>query len=165
MRQTLQLLYLMAPVYAANMAAPFARVLPGVPRPISERWLGSHKTWRGCLLALLASTLTAWVQARLHWTGNLIAYDDWFLLGLLCGVAAMAGDSAKSFVKRRMGIAPGKPWIPADQLDYVVAGLLALSIWHRFGWTDVVIVVAISFVGSLVVNRLSARLGIKSTIW
>ena len=165
MWRTLQVLYLMAPVYAANMAAPFARVLPGVPRPISERWLGSHKTWRGCLLAVLASTLTAWVQARLHWTGDLIAYDDWFHLGVLCGVAAMAGDSAKSFVKRRLGIAAGDPWIPADQLDYVIAGLLALSIWHRFGWTDVAIVVAISFVGSLLVNRLSARLGIKSTIW
>jgi CDP-2,3-bis-(O-geranylgeranyl)-sn-glycerol synthase len=165
MWRALQLLYLMAPVYAANMAAPFARVLPGTPRPISERWLGSHKTWRGCLLAVMASTLTAWVQARLHWTGGLIDYDAWLHLGVLCGVAAMAGDSAKSFVKRRLGIAAGKPWIPADQLDYVLAGLLALSIWHRFGWTDVAIVVAVSFVGSLLVNRLSARLGIKSTVW
>ncbi|MCW5657249.1 MAG: CDP-archaeol synthase [Burkholderiaceae bacterium] len=165
MWRLLQLLYLMAPVYAANMAAPFARALPGVPRPISERWLGSHKTWRGSLLAVLASTLTAWVQARLQWSGAVIRYDDWLALGLLCGVAAMAGDSAKSFVKRRLRIAPGAPWIPADQLDYVVAGLLALSLWHRFDWTDVAIVLAASFVGSLGVNRLSHRLGIKSTPW
>jgi CDP-2,3-bis-(O-geranylgeranyl)-sn-glycerol synthase len=155
----------MAPVYAANMAAPFARVLPGAPRPISERWLGSHKTWRGCLLAVLASTLVAWVQAEMHWTGDPIDRSDWLYLGLLCGAAAMAGDSAKSFVKRRLGIAAGEPWIPADQLDYVVAGLLALSIWYRFGWIDVAIVVTISFVGSLLVNRLSARLGIKDTVW
>lgn len=165
MWRLLQLLVLMAPVFAANLAAPFARVLPGEPRPISERWLGSHKTWRGCLLAVLASTLTAWLQARLQWAGSLIHYDDWLALGVLCGVAAMAGDSAKSFVKRRLHIAPGAPWIPADQLDYVVAGLLALSLWYRFGWTDVAMVLAVSFVGSLLVNRLSHRLGIKNTPW
>ena len=165
MWRLLELLYLMAPVYAANLAAPFARMLPGVPRPISERWLGSHKTWRGCLLAVLASTLTAWVQSRLQWAGAVIHHDHWLALGVLCGVAAMAGDSAKSFVKRRLHIAPGAPWIPADQLDYVVAGLLALSLWYRFSWTDVAIVLAVSFIGSLLVNRLSYRLGIKSTPW
>ena len=165
MWRTLQLLYVMLPVFTANLAAPFARHLPGVPRPISERWLGSHKTWRGCGLALLASTAAAWLQSRLRWHGDLVGYDDWFALGALCGAAAMAGDSAKSFVKRRLGIAPGKPWVPADQLDYVVAGLLVLSLWVRFDWTDVAVVLAISFVGSLVVNRLSARIGIKDTPW
>lgn len=44
-----ELLYLVPPVYAANMAAPFVRLLPGTPRPIHERWLGAHKTWQGCL--------------------------------------------------------------------------------------------------------------------
>jgi CDP-2,3-bis-(O-geranylgeranyl)-sn-glycerol synthase len=165
MFRAFQLLYLMLPVYAANLAAPFARVLPGVPQPISLRWLGSHKTWRGCALAVLAATLTAWLQSLAQWRGSLIGYDDWLVLGVACGAAAMAGDSAKSFVKRRLGIAPGRPWVPADQLDYVVAGLLALSLWHRFGWADVAIVLAVSFAGSLAVNRLSARLGIKDTPW
>lgn len=55
---------LMAPVYAGNMAAPFARVLPGVPRPISERWLGSHKTWRGLLLPM---TMAHRATSRLRW--------------------------------------------------------------------------------------------------
>lgn len=165
MARAIQLLYLMLPVYAANMAAPFAPMLPGDPRPISVRWLGAHKTWRGCALAVLAATLTAWAQSRVGWSGDLVSYDRWLPLGLLCGAAAMAGDSAKSFVKRRIGIAPGRPWIPFDQLDYVVAGLLALSLWHRFSAADVLLVVAVSFVGSLLVNRLSARLGIKSSPW
>jgi CDP-2,3-bis-(O-geranylgeranyl)-sn-glycerol synthase len=165
MFRAFQLLYLMLPVYAANLAAPFARLLPGVPPPISLRWLGSHKTWRGCALAVLAATLTAWLQSLAQWRGSLIGYDDWLVLGVVCGAAAMAGDSAKSFVKRRLGIPPGKPWIPADQLDYVVGGLLALSAWHRFGAADVAIVLAVSFVGSLVVNPLSARIGIKDTPW
>jgi CDP-2,3-bis-(O-geranylgeranyl)-sn-glycerol synthase len=160
-----QLLYLMLPVYAANMAAPFARFMPGLAYPISRRWLGSHKTWLGCVLAVVASTATAWAQSRLRWSGALVNYDDWLVLGVVCGLAAMAGDSAKSFVKRRLGIAPGKPWLPADQLDYVVAGLLALSAWYRPTWTDVAIVLSLSFAGSIAVNRLSHRLGIKRTPW
>jgi CDP-2,3-bis-(O-geranylgeranyl)-sn-glycerol synthase len=165
MARALQLLYLMLPVYAANMAAPFARMLPGDPRPISQRWLGAHKTWRGCALAVLAATAAAWAQSRIEWSGSLVSYHHWLALGLLCGAAAMAGDSAKSFFKRRLGIAPGRPWIPFDQLDYVVAGLLALSPWHRFGAAEVALVVAVSFFGSLAVNYLSARLGIKSSPW
>jgi CDP-archaeol synthase len=160
-----QLLYLMLPVFAANMAAPFARFASARAHPISQQWLGNHKTWLGCALAIAASTAMAWAQSRLRWHGSVVNYDDWFVLGAVCGLAAMVGDSAKSFVKRRLGVAPGKPWIPADQLDYVVAGILALSVWYRPAWLEVVIVLALSFFGSIAVNRLSHRLGIKRTPW
>jgi hypothetical protein len=86
-------------------------------------------------------------------------------LGPVCGLAAMLGDSTKSFVKRRLEIPPGKPWIPADQLDYAVAGLIALSVWYRPDWGDVLTVLALSFAGSIIINRLSYWLGIKSTPW
>lgn len=165
MAHLLQLVYLMLPVYAANMAAPFARMLPGTPRPISARWLGSHKTWRGCLLAIVASTATTLLQAGLGWRGSLISYEHPIQLGLLCGAAAMAGDAAKSWLKRRRGIAPGRSWVPADQLDYVVAGLLALSTRHAFALWEIGLILAGSFVASLGVNRLAARWGIKETPW
>jgi CDP-2,3-bis-(O-geranylgeranyl)-sn-glycerol synthase len=67
----------------------------------------------------------------------------------------------KSFFKRRLGIAPGKPWIPADQLDYVV-GALAL-VWSRFelSWTDVLIIALVSFAGHFVVTRIGYWLGVR----
>jgi len=108
---------------------------------------------------------TTWAQARLQWQGSLIGYEHPLPLGLLCGSAAMAGDSAKSFVKRRLGIAPGRPWVPADQLDYVVAGLLALSSRYAFQAWEVVAILAPSFIGALAVNRRAARWGIKQTPW
>lgn len=165
MWHTAELIYLMLPVYAANMAAPFARLLPGTPRPISERRLGAHKTWRGCVLALGAATAVALVQSRIAWPHNLIRYDDALALGLASGAAAMVGDGVKSYFKRRKGIAPGQAWIPADQLDHVVAGMLVLSTRFAFSLADIVTILAFSFIASLAMNRLSAKLRIKETPW
>lgn len=161
----IQLVYLMLPVYAANMAAPLARYWPGGARPISEQWLGRHKTWNGYALAIAASTAVCGLQAQMKWTGSLLSYDNWFVIGFACGLAAMLGDSLKSFFKRQLGIAPGTPWIPADQLDFVVAGLLVLSWWVDFRWLDIVSVLGLSFVGDILVNRLSFRMGIKAIPW
>lgn len=160
-----QLLYLLLPVFAANMAAPFARCWPAAARPISERWLGSHKTWLGYGLAVAAATLVAGAQSRIGWRGDLVAYGDWPLLGVACGLAAMLGDSAKSFVKRRLGIAPGARWLPADQIDFALAGLMALKFWVDLTWRDGLAVLCVTFVGALGVNRIAHAIGLKSTPW
>jgi CDP-2,3-bis-(O-geranylgeranyl)-sn-glycerol synthase len=165
MPRLLELLYLMLPVYVANMAPPFVKYWPGPVRPISERWLGSHKTWLGYAFALLAATAVAWLQWRVQRAGALADYRQWYLLGPACGLAAMLGDSAKSFVKRRLGIAPGQRWMPADQLDFVVGGLLALSCWVELRAIDVAIVLGVTFLAALAVNRLAFWLGIKNTPW
>lgn len=160
-----QLIYLMLPVYAANMAPPFAKYWPGWNRPISQRWLGNHKTVMGIVFALGAATATTFAQSLVHWHGNLVEYGQWPLLGAACGLGAMIGDSTKSFFKRRLGIAPGQPWVPADQLDFIVGGLLALGWWAALSWTDVLWILVLSFVGDIVVNHLSFRLGIRDTRW
>jgi CDP-2,3-bis-(O-geranylgeranyl)-sn-glycerol synthase len=53
------------------------------------------------------------------------------------GLGATCGDSLERPFKRRLGIEPGAPWVPANQLDFVV-GALALA-WRliTFGWRDV----------------------------
>jgi CDP-2,3-bis-(O-geranylgeranyl)-sn-glycerol synthase len=161
MERLTQLVYLMAPAFVADMAPPFVRYWPWWNRPISERWLGSHKTVVGFVFGVLAAVLTTFAQSRIAWSGALGSYEDWLLLGALFGVGAMAGDSVKSFFKRRLRIAPGKPWIPADQLDYVV-GALAL-VWSRFdlSWTDVATIALVSFTGHFVVTRIGYWLGVR----
>jgi CDP-2,3-bis-(O-geranylgeranyl)-sn-glycerol synthase len=160
-----QLLYLLLPVYAANMAAPFSKYWPGKVRPISERWLGSHKTYLGYVLAICAATITCWVQSKLGWSGSLVNYREWFALGPVCGLAAMLGDSVKSLVKRSLHIAPGRPWVPADQLDFVIAGIAVLTFWVPFTWMEIGFLLAFSFAADILVNRLSCWLGIKETPW
>lgn len=165
MYRFLQLVYLMAPAYLANMAPPFLKYWKGWNRPISRRWLGEHKTVAGVLLGLVVALVAAGIQWLIDWNGNLVSYADWPVIGLGLGAGAMGGDLVKSFFKRLRGIAPGESWIPADQLDFVIGALLFVWPWARLGWRDVVTVVALSFAGDIVVNHVSYWLRIRDTKW
>jgi CDP-2,3-bis-(O-geranylgeranyl)-sn-glycerol synthase len=46
------------------------------------------------------------------------------LFGAIVGFLALVGDAVKSYFKRRRGKDRGAPWVPFDQLDFVVFGLL-----------------------------------------
>lgn len=155
----------MLPIYSANMAPPFVRYWRGWNRPINRRWLGSHKTVVGFSLGISTAILTTFIQSRIHWQGELVSYDKWFWLGLAGGCGAMGGDSLKSFFKRRLQIVSGESWIPADQLDFVLGGLLVLSFWVRLGWLDVLAILILSFVGDIIVKFVSFQLGIRDTRW
>ena len=160
-----RLLYFMAPAYAANMAPPFVRYWRGWNRPISRRWLGDHKTVVGFGAGVAAAVLTTFAQSRFAWTGSLVDYGGWLGLGLRFGVGAMAGDSLKSLLKRRAGIAPGRPWIPFDQLDFLLGALVLVWPVAGLGWADAVVILALSPLGHVAVNHLGYRLGVRDTRW
>jgi CDP-2,3-bis-(O-geranylgeranyl)-sn-glycerol synthase len=160
-----QLLYFMAPAYAANMAPPFVRYWTGWNRPISRRRLGAHKTVLGFGLGVLAAVTVTFIQSRLAWEGALVASGHWAVLGLRFGAGAMIGDAAKSFAKRRAGVAPGDRFIPWDQIDFVL-GALAL-VWGAaaLSGADVVTIVLLSVAGHVLVNHLGYWLGIRDVKW
>jgi CDP-2,3-bis-(O-geranylgeranyl)-sn-glycerol synthase len=165
MMRLTQLLYLMLPVYLANMTPPFVKYWGGWNPPISARLLGSHKTVVGFAAGVAVAVVVTFIQSRLRWDGSLLSPGDWLAAGSAAGFGAMAGDSVKSFFKRRLRIAPGQRWMPFDQLDFIAGGLLALSFFVRLDWLDIALICAISFVGGLLVNQLSFYLGIKETRW
>lgn len=160
-----QMLYLMIPAYCANMTPPFVRFWRGWNRPISERWLGSHKTVVGAVSGVVVAVVVAFIQSRIHWSGSVVSDERWPLIGLLLGVGAIGGDIVKSFVKRRRGVAPGGRWIPFDQLDFVIGALLLVAPLLDLSWRDVALVGTISFVADIAVNQMSYRLGIRETAW
>lgn len=94
--------------------------------------LGPNKTWRGLVAGALAGALSAGMQAWLAqgpWVGldyGRSSGHAWWAIGAfgaLLGVAALAGDAAKSYLKRRRGRGSGSSWFPLDQLDFVAGGL------------------------------------------
>ena len=153
----------MAPAYLGNMAAPFVKYWKGWNRPISERWLGAHQTVAGFLLGVIVALGTAFLQSAIDWKGSLVDYANWPALGLALGIGAPGGDALKSLVKRARGIAPGKPWVPFDQLDFAVGALALVWPWATLGWSDVLLILAFTFVADIVVNQASYRLGIRDT--
>lgn len=155
----------MLPTYLANMAPPFVRFWHGWNPPVHRRYLGEHKTVIGFILGVGTGIATAFLQSRMASMDGNFPYQNWFLFGLTMGLAAMLGDAAKSLVKRRLGIAPGQAWIPADQLDFVFAGLLVLHQWVPFSWTDAAWIVVLSFGGDVLINHVSFYLGIRITKW
>lgn len=161
----LQLAYLMLPAYAANMAPPFTRFWTGWNRPIHASSLGGHKTVVGFASGVVAAVLATGAQAAIQLPAPLLDYSQWPWLGLGFGVGAMTGDCVKSYFKRRRRIAPGRPWIPFDQLDFVVGALLVVAPFAALDPGDVVLILAMSFVGDMVVNRVAYRFGIKTSPW
>ena len=139
----LRALWLFLPVYVANMVpVGAARLLPRWSDAIDggrrdargQRLLGENKTWRGLVCGSLAAGLTACLLAALA-RGPFEGLDfglsrtGWMGVGTFgsaLGVAALAGDAAKSWLKRRVARPPGSAWFPFDQLDFVVGALLGI---------------------------------------
>lgn len=161
----ISLIYFMAPAYLANMTPPFVRYWKGWNRPIHQRLLGSHKTVLGFVLGVAVAVLVTRLQAALAWPIGRVDYQYWPLLGLGFGVGAMAGDALKSLFKRRLAIAPGKPWLPFDQIDFALGALALVGVRAALSWPDMLVILIATFVGDLVVNRLAFRLGIKESPW
>ena len=129
--------------------------------PVSERWLGKNKTWPPYPAAILGAMLTLWFQVKVGGACPLDC-DRLWLLGALFGIGIIAGDHVKSFFKRRIGIAPGERWWPFDQLDFVVGGLVAVSLLLGLRvWITALVIVPIVLALNPTVNRLGYALGLR----
>jgi hypothetical protein len=100
-----------------------------------NRIFGDHKTWRGLFINVVGCCLGTAIQAILQ-KGQLIPdqilwvdyIKAWWLVGLLLGFGATLGELPNSFLKRQIGIGPGKKgkglWAIVffifDQIDVVV---------------------------------------------
>jgi CDP-2,3-bis-(O-geranylgeranyl)-sn-glycerol synthase len=150
-----QLLYFMAPAYVANMAAPLTRYWRGWNRPISTRWFGGHKTAIGFVAGVLGALGTSFLQYAIDHGARIVDGDNWVDLGLRFGLGAMVGDCAKSFFKRRLKIPPGRPWLPFDQIDFVLGALVLLMPRATFDPGDIALVLGLSFGGHIAVNHVA----------
>lgn len=122
----------------ANMAPVFVMRAPILAYPVdlgrtfrNKRIFGDNKTWRGVFAAVFFGTGFFVLQkalyvrfAFIHGIGLFDYSSAPILYGIAVSAGAIFGDLVKSFLKRRVGIAPGASWIPFDQIDYVVGALM-----------------------------------------
>lgn len=188
------------PAYVANMSPLLvARVIPRWNAPIDggrmakdgRRVLGAGKTWRGLVGGAATGALTAlvvaWLVPPAGHPGFFAGWDygrgqgsSWLAIGLfgaLLGFFALVGDAVKSYFKRRRGKVGGAPWVPFDQLDFVVFGLAAAFafqwllapgwVWHALtgDWLVLGTIVILTPGLHFLVNVIGYWLRLKEVPW
>lgn len=133
------------PLAAASLHMAVVRLglLPRLKRPIHARALGPNKTWRGLVVMPLAALLGVHLGRLLEpAAGDLLLVSlqarPAVVLGIALGLAYALFELPNSYVKRRLGIPPGK--LPArhgwlfglvDQTDSVVGCALVYALLLR----------------------------------
>lgn len=167
----LKLLYFYLPVALANMAPVlFKNNFKFLAKPINEKLFGSHKTWRGIIVATIFGGLLYLLQYYLAYkysVFNNLPFDYlsvgwWF--GFVFAFLAIVGDSVKSFIKRRLNKKPGDRWIPWDQIDFLIPSTILVMIFFPFKlyyWLFIIIGIILH----ISVNRVCFWLKLKNTPW
>lgn len=141
-------IWLMLPAFIANpMAAVFGGGTPmdfGKNFPDGRRILGDGKTIRGLAAGTICGLVTGLVQvmtapyllvspAFSHWPNfqwALGAYSNGIMyVVFLMSLGALMGDSAESFIKRRLKFERGAMFPIADQLDFVLGAWILTFIF------------------------------------
>ncbi len=109
-----------------------------------------------------------------------LATSSWwavFLFGAVMGAMALLGDAVKSYFKRRRGVERGQPWVPFDQLDFVVFGLAGTFLaspllpegWVRHAyldhWLTLTTIIVLTPGLHYLVNVIGYRLKLKDVPW
>lgn len=173
----IQVLWLLFPAGFANMAPLLAKKLfPrwNTPVDLNKLWngyeiFGSHKTYRGLLCGGLTGFFIFYLQQRLYISNptckswSLFNYETTTVFfGFWMGLCALLGDLIKSFCKRRAHIAPGQPWIPFDQIDWIIGALLSVTLIFLPKFEIIVSSLTLGIVLHLIIRRIAFALGLVS---
>ena len=171
-------LYIMLPGIGANMTPVFVKgVFKKLAVPVDfgkkingKPIFGANKTYRGIIFGVLVAILIAYAQYILYSYGffrkfSLLDYSNWPAVGFLVGFGVMSGDLANSFFKRRLGIKPGRPFFPFDQLNAAIGGIIFISFVYTPPFGVITAVIISSFVMSLIINLLGYYLGLREIKW
>jgi CDP-diglyceride synthetase len=115
-----------------------------------RRLFGEHKTIRGVVLAMACTVPAALLMGLPAGTGATIA------------LAAMAGDAAASFVKRRLGLAAGAMAIGLDQLPESLLPLAIVGPAYGLTWTGILGLSLAFLVFELAASQLLYRLHLRN---
>lgn len=170
-----QIILLILPAALANMAPVIFSWVPFFNVPVDFNYkiggkpiLGNHKTWRGLFSGIFLATVGIYLEKILfnyypEWAILNYGEHSLFVWGVLFGVGALGGDMLKSFFKRRVGVEPGKSWVPFDQIDWIFGSLVLVSFVQMLSWEIWVLAIIIFGLLHPIFNLLSYYLGIKNS--
>ncbi len=146
--------------------------LPFLKIPVSQRLFGKNKTIRGFILMPLFSVPGAYLAYALlggyeRLTVN-IRETPWLVFGLVVGFCYVLSELPNSFVKRRMGIAPGESptkgrflMTMVDNLDSSIGGGILFYFYFKAPLLTALAVVVLGPLVSFIIKRLLYLLKLK----
>lgn len=151
--------------HAAFLAVPVDRFLGG------RGFFGSHKTVRGILAAVLFGFVAFWWQrlvSETAWAAALgfFPYKQmslWF--GFFAGLGAILGDLFRSALKRRSGVRPGGRFLPFDQIDYILGGVVCTIPFFQPTLHILLVTLLVGFVLHAATSGIGYALGMKEDRW
>lgn len=170
----LKLIYFMLPAHFANMSPVFGKFIFSkfILTPIDfgleaggRPLFGRHKTIGGFLFGIIVALIIGYFQYILYPRLKDFCFIDygrfWVDVSFLLGFGAMTGDLIKSFFKRRLNIKAGAPWVPFDEIDFVIGALVFVSPVYFLGWANIFLSLIIGIFGHALVNWLGFLLRIR----
>ena len=163
-----------APVLALDLFPSLKRPLDGGRTWRGARLFGDNKTWRGALFmttGVWLATIALWQWP--WWRGQLpadVVDAGPVLVGLLIGLGTVVGELPNSFLKRRMGVAPGTQrhsvaglaLTVLDQGDFVFGiWVLLLPVWVM-SVPQAAFVFVVVAAAHLVINVIGYAIGARS---
>ena len=136
-----------------------------------ERILGEHKTFRGLFVGIVFSLVIISIQYLIYRLTNynfaVYSYEEtnFIFLGFLMGFGVIIGDAVKSLIKRRFHIPSGKSFIPWDQIDCVLGGLLFGRIAWNYDWSYALVIIFMTFFLHISIRHFAFYLGLCDSRW
>jgi len=175
-------IYFFLPAYLANMVPPLAKrfnILNFLAFPIdlNKKFLGkpifgSHKTLRGAVLSFFVGFLVVIFQNVLYRFDffkeiSILNYSEinLSLFAFLMSFGVVFGDLFFAFVKRRIGLKPGAPFLPFDQTNYVFGAFLFLQPYLKLDLRVWFLIFILTFFLHIIFNRVGYILRIHNAKW
>jgi hypothetical protein len=151
---------------SVHMVIVKRNLFPGTSTPLWSWGFGKNKTWRGLLFVPLANALTLTVMSLLM----ALDIETPSILGFVLGLAYMVFELPNSFVKRRLGIAPGDghgkyriAFSIVDKMDSAVGVVLIYALFGHATWQAALFLLFIAVMAHAIVSALLVTLKIKSS--
>lgn len=169
--------YLMIPVIlggCAHMVIVKYNRFSALNIPLATSSFGANKTWRGLLLVPLLTALFSllWIPiGQLHSQEILpVRIEECLLAGAFAGLGYILLELPNSWMKRRLGIPPGKLpsrnrafFIFSDQVDSAIGVTLAYTLYFELPAVSATLIFIFFLLSAFVVKRLLYLLALKKT--
>jgi CDP-2,3-bis-(O-geranylgeranyl)-sn-glycerol synthase len=146
-----------APVFLAKILKKTHPIDGGIKLRDRKRLLGDGKSWEGIFASMLGGALGGAFS-------GLFGLGDPFS-GLIIGFAAILGDMAGSFTKRRLGFERGANAGLLDQMDFMVFALVASSLFMTWELRQIILLLLSTPFLHRLANIIGYRIKVKSVPW